>query len=135
MFGLFKGAKNLMALKNAINAKLLYKKCTKEEKQLIKQSAIALYRSGGRSHLYSSIKPEHQRYANEEIERYEKNQDFHFYSMISYAFQSLGHEPGLHGEEWQIINNPFTLQVKENDVCIAKDWFHDKHGLSVQMKL
>ncbi len=67
MFGLFKGAKNLMALKNAINAKLLYEKFSKDEKELLKQSAIALYRSGGRSHLYSSIKPEHQQYANEEI--------------------------------------------------------------------
>ena len=124
-----------MALKNAINAKLLYEKFSKDEKELLKQSAIALYRSGGRSHLYSSIKPEHQQYANEEIARYEQNQDFQFYSMISYALQSLDHQPELSGEEWQIINNPFALQIKESDVRIAQDWFRDKHEISVQIKL
>lgn len=135
MFGLFKSVKNLMALKNAINAKLLFKKCSNEKKQEIKQSAIALYRSGGRNHLYNSIKPEHQQYANEEINECERNRDFQFYSMLCYAFESLGYQPELPGEEWQIIKNPFILHIKEYDVSVAQDWFRDKHGIAIQMKM
>lgn len=135
MFGLFKGRENLMALKNAINAKLMFEKCSDEEKEKIKRSAIALYRSGGRSHVFSSINPEHQKYAIEEIDEDEKGDDYRFYSMVSYAFQSLGHQPTLPNEEWQTISNAFTLQIQEKDINAAEDWFRQKHGIATHMKV
>lgn len=135
IFGLFNDAKHLMALKNAINAQLLFEICSNDEKIAIKQSAIALFRTGGISHLYSSIKSEHQQSANEDIDRYEKEQDYHFYSMLSYAFRSLSYQPVLSGEEWQMIDNPYILQISEKDVRNAKNWFSDRHGINIQIKI
>jgi len=135
MFGVFKSVKKLMAIKNAMNAKVMYLGCDEYEKLVYKNAAITLYRTYGKEIDINRVPVERHELMIEESNRMEANNDFQFYTLVWMSMDSLNVAPTLIGNEWFLLSNPFLLDISEKDIQVASGWFLEKHGFNVGMKI
>jgi hypothetical protein len=136
MFKFLKRPVYLGALRNAINAKLTLKECSKEQKVDIYLYANALYISGGRIiNLEAALAKVAANIAVIDS-ALDRMNEYEINALYSMAMIDCEIKPKLAGEGWNIpLSNPLSLvnEFDQQDVETAIAYFWDKHRLRVSM--